>query len=137
MRSHYKTKQREAILAYIASLGDGHVTAAQIIAHFEKGDTPIGRTTVYRHLERLTESGRVRRYAVDGTMGACFQYAETAEQCQTHMHVKCDGCGRLFHLHCDMLDTLRRHFSQDHAFRVNAIKTVVYGRCENCLRGVQ
>ncbi|MDR0469469.1 MAG: transcriptional repressor, partial [Peptococcaceae bacterium] len=58
----YHTKQQEAIMRYLVSLNGSHCTAAQIIGYFDQAETPIGRTTVYRHLDQLTESGKIRRY---------------------------------------------------------------------------
>ena len=128
----YKTKQREAILSYIASLGGAHVTAAQIAGHFEGQPVSIGRTTIYRHLEKLTESGKLRKFITDGVSGACYQFTEHQEDCHSHLHLKCESCGVLQHLECDSLGDLRRHILSDHAFEVNALKTVLYGTCERC-----
>ena len=131
---NYNTKQRETILGYILSLGGAHVTAAQIVSHFEKRAVPIGRATVYRHLDRLTESGKLRRYTTDGISGACYQYA--GERCGPHFHLKCESCGELLHLECETLSGLERHVFDKHAFQVNTMKTVLYGRCGGCIQKV-
>ncbi|MDR1664250.1 MAG: transcriptional repressor, partial [Clostridiales bacterium] len=124
--SNYNTKQREVILRYIASIAGEHVTAAQIVGHFAKENTPVGRTTVYRHLEKLTESGELRRYTTDGVSGACYQYAGGRE-CggSPHLHLKCEGCGELLHLKCSSLNDLERHVLDKHAFQINPLKTVL------------
>ena len=128
----YNTKQRGAVLAYIASLGGGHVTAAQIVEHFGKENTPIGRATVYRLLEKLTDSGELRKYTVDGVSGACFQAARADKSCNEHFHLKCEDCGGLFHLQCDTLRKISRHIMNEHTFEINAMKTVLYGKCSQC-----
>ncbi|MCL2678363.1 MAG: transcriptional repressor [Clostridiales bacterium] len=130
----YKTKQRNAVLSYIISLEDAHVTAAQIAEHFGKSSLPIGRATIYRHLDKLTECGKLRRYTVDGVSGACYQHIEDAAGCRTHLHLKCEICGELQHLPCETLTEIQRHVFDNHAFEVNALKTVLYGRCGNCLQ---
>jgi len=131
---NYKTKQREAVLGYIMSLGGSHVTAAQIIRHFDDNGARIGRTTVYRHLDRLTEGGRLRRFVTDGVSGSCYQYAGDETRNDTSLHLKCEGCGGLAHLSCEALDALERHVSDEHAFRINSAKTVLYGVCGECQR---
>ena len=131
---NYKTKQRQAILSYIVSLDGTHVTAAQIAAHFEKEAAPIGKTTIYRHLDKLTESGVLRRYVTDGISGACYQYVGSGEDCGVHLHLKCEDCGELLHLECEALSDLERHISANHAFQVNTMKTVLYGKCDDCLQ---
>jgi len=130
----YNTKQREAILEFIISLDGAHVTAAQIAMHFEKKAAPVGRTTIYRHLDKLTEDGTLRRYVTDGLSGACYQYVENDKNNDACLHLKCDSCGELMHLECDALDELEHHISTKHAFQVNIMKTVLYGRCEDCLQ---
>ena len=84
--TNYKTRQLEAVFNFVRSHKDAHVTAAQIVAHFEKNELPIGRTTVYRNLDKLTESGKIRRYITDGISGACYQYVED-ENCHSHFHL--------------------------------------------------
>ena len=128
----YKTKQSEVILDYIVSLNGAHVTAAQIVEHFEKEGISVGRTTIYRHLDKLSESGKLYRYTTDGVSGACYQYAGDTENCDTHIHLKCEGCGELLHLECDKLNEIQRHVYNEHAFQVNTLKTVLYGKCGAC-----
>ena len=132
--SSYNTKQGEAVLSYIASLQGKHVTVEQIAAHFEKEEINIGVTTIYRHLDKLVAGGEVRKYIIDGVAGACYQYAaDEPEPDRDHFHLKCESCGQLFHLQCDMLDELARHVAQEHDFQINPMKTVFYGKCEACL----
>ena len=129
---NYDTRQRKAIVDYIASLEGAHVTAAQIAEHFGQGDVAIGRTTIYRHLDKLVQSGQVRRYTTDGIAGACYQYVGDSESCNAHIHLKCDGCGGLFHSISDDLDDIQRYVSDKYAFQINNLKTVLYGECESC-----
>ena len=130
--SIYHTRQRDAVLSYIASLGGTHVTATQIAEHFAALETPIGRTTIYRQLDKLTASGEIRRFITDGISGACYQLADRAAHCETHLHLKCDDCGKLEHLDCDALEEMHHHVQAEHAFLVNSIKTVLYGKCASC-----
>jgi len=132
----YNTKQREAILNYISSLEKTHVTAAQITRHFKKEAVPIGRATIYRHLDKLTENGNLRRYVTDGLSGACYQYVGSEDNDDVHLHLKCESCGELLHLECDALDDLERHVLDKYAFQVNVTKTVLYGICDDCLHKV-
>jgi Fur family ferric uptake transcriptional regulator len=130
--ANYQTKQRQEILQYIISLEGAHVTAAQIAHYFASNALPIGRTTVYRQLGKMTANGQVRRYTTDGISGACYQYMSNHEDCQFHAHLKCEGCGALQHLECDQLSEIQQHFSASHAFIVDPLKTVFYGKCGEC-----
>jgi Fur family ferric uptake transcriptional regulator len=130
---NYHTKQQAALLAYIASLRGSHITAAQIAKHFENQAVPVGRTTVYRHLGKLVESGKVRKYTIDSVTGACYQFIGPEDDQRTLLHLKCDDCGKLFHSDCELFDQMRQHFYDEHIFQINRAKTVLYGRCEACL----
>ena len=131
---NYNTKQHKAILAYIASLDGGHVTAAQIVKHFLNEGVYISRPTVYRHLNKLTESGILRKYTTDGISGACYQYVNDGEEYQSQLHLKCEGCGKLQHLDCEAFSEMQRHVFDEHTFEVNILRTVLYGKCGDCLR---
>lgn len=130
----YRTKQRQMILDYLSGTGDGHITVAEIQAHFKLCGTHIGTATVYRHLEKFILDGLVRKYHMDGVNGACFQYIGKNEDCKSHVHFKCVDCGALQCIDCDRLDELRTHFSEEHGFRVDSARTVFYGKCAECLK---
>lgn len=132
--ANYNTRQREAILEYLRSLKGTHITAAQIVGHFQKERVKIGRPTVYRHLDSFVESGQVRKYTTDGVTGACYQFTGNTEGCHEHFHLKCEDCGVLLHLECDLLGDIEQHVLEEHAFKLNALKTVFYGKCKTCLQ---
>lgn len=131
-RSAYNTRQGKRILDFLAGLGDSHVTVNQIVQHFRKEEPAIGQTTVYRHLEKLYNGGLIRRYALDEG-SACYQFVENDTPCQEHFHLKCEICGELIHLECEVLGEIQKHVLRQHCFQINALKTVFYGRCKNCL----
>lgn len=137
MRSHeYNTKQSNAIVEYLYGARDTHMTAAAIVRHFSaEAAEHIGRTTIYRHLERLTRDGVLRKYAAPGLSGACYQYA--AGDCgagiaNEHYHLKCERCGTLLHLECDELPAVREHILSEHNFLLDTKRTVFYGVCNDC-----
>lgn len=131
-QSGYKTKQREAILKYLVDNSDSHVTVCQIADYLSSNGSHVGVTTIYRHLEKLLEQGIVRKYTVDGSTGACFQYVQENSRCREHFHLKCEKCGCLIHLECSHLDELYEHIYDDHGFKINPFRTVFYGICRKC-----
>ena len=131
MSNGYKTKQKDAVLKYMIDHKDTHVTVNQISDNFAQHGTPVGVTTIYRHLEKLLEEGFIRKYTVDGAPGACFQYAED-QQCREHFHLMCEKCGCLIHLECSHLSELAEHIFYEHGFQINPFRTVFYGKCKKC-----
>ena len=70
----YKTRQREEIAAYLASIPGKHVTAGDVCAHFQAQGSAIGAATVYRQLERMVRDGEVQKYIIDEQSSACFAW---------------------------------------------------------------
>ncbi|MDR1099915.1 MAG: transcriptional repressor [Treponema sp.] len=130
---NYATRQGKRILDYLESLGGRHVTVNEAARYFADEGAGIGQTTIYRHLEKLAGEGKIRKYVLSEGKSACYQYIEDDTKCREHFHLKCEICGTLIHLECDVLNKIRRHIFQEHRFRINALKTVFYGRCGNCI----
>ena len=124
----YNTKQKERVTAVLREAGGAHMTAEEIAAAL----SPIGLSTVYRQLDRLTEQGTVRRFFIGEGTSACYQYAGDAGNCRNHYHLKCSVCGTLLHVECEYLDEMASHVLEHHGFTVQAEKTVLYGVCADC-----
>lgn len=132
MARTYQTKQQETILQYLKENGHRHVTAAEIAAHLAAQRTPVGLTTVYRHLEKLVAAGKVQKFLTDGTACACFQYLPSDELAHAHFHLKCLQCGTLLHMQCSFIETLTAHIMEAHQFSMLPMKTTFYGTCAAC-----
>ena len=132
MKRVYNTRQRDGIMKAIESFGGEHFTAADVVKRLSCDGNIIGQATVYRAIERLAESGALRKYVVDGTTAACYQVSESHSSCSEHFHLKCAVCGRLIHVECDELTKIALHIASDHGFSVDFSKTVFYGVCDGC-----
>ncbi|MBQ9766364.1 MAG: transcriptional repressor [Lachnospiraceae bacterium] len=128
----YKTKQREMILELLKNNSDKHLTAEDVIGYLKEQETPVGKATVYRYLERLEEQGIIRKYLMPEGKGACYQYSGDTRECHRHYHFKCEKCGKLFHVQCEYLDGISKHVYGEHGFTIDSSKTVYYGICRNC-----
>lgn len=137
MKAKYKTRQREELLAFLASTPGRHFTAADICNHFKEVDIPIGTTTVYRQMEKFVDQGIVKKYIIDGNSPACFEYigdGQSGDQDRS-FHCKCGKCGDVIHLRCRELSAVvEDHLKEHHGFDVDLARTVFYGLCENCMK---
>ncbi|MBE6836328.1 MAG: transcriptional repressor [Ruminococcaceae bacterium] len=129
----YNTKQQDAILSVLKSTKGKHITADEIYLKLIHQGKAVGKTTIYRHLEKLTADGTVRRFATGDNSGACYQLSSS--HCNEHYHLKCSECGKLIHVECDFLDELAKHLMTDHSFELDKCKTVLYGKCKDCREG--
>ena len=132
----YRTKQREILLEYLRRIPGVHITVKDACEYFEEQGTAIGQTTVYRQLERMVDEGLVNKYIIDGVGSACFEYVADEEPCDKEacFHCKCEKCGKLIHLHCEELAEIQTHLLEEHSFRMDPLRTVFYGICEECSR---
>ncbi len=125
----YKTKQSEIVLSYLKENSDSHLTANAIAMALSSQN--VGKTTVYRHLEKLCRDGAVRKYILEEGDSACYQYIGDST-CHSHFHLKCLNCNKLLHLECDHLSEIETHINAHHNFKVDSSRTVFYGICEEC-----
>lgn len=133
MERKYKTKQRNSIIEYLKINKDKHITADKIIEHFKATENPIGKSTVYRCLDNLVSENVLRKYVISERDGACFQYVENHDNCVNHYHMKCTECGKLLHLECNEITELQEHILNQHNFKIDICKTVLYGLCSDCM----
>lgn len=129
--SGYRTKQRVFVEGILRKNAGRHLTVDEIVDMLSLCGTPVGRTTVYRCLEKLIEEGSVQKYVASSGESACYQYL-TDDCCHEHFHLKCTGCGKLIHIECGHIAELSEHIACEHGFKVDKLKTVLYGICEEC-----
>ena len=134
-RATYRTKQREILLDFLQTVAGEHITASDVCDYFKEQGAPIGQSTVYRQLEKLVDEGVVNKYIIDGNSPACFEYVGMASHgdAEVCFHCKCEKCGKLIHLHCDELEEIQVHLYEEHRFKLNPMRTVFYGLCEQCI----
>ena len=116
------------------SVQGSHVTVNEICEYFKNQGISMGTTTVYRHLEKMVREGVVAKYVVDGTSSACFEYTGEKKQDSQPVcyHCKCEKCGKLIHLQCEEVESLKQHMMEHHNFEMDALRTVFYGICSEC-----
>lgn len=133
-RTRYKTKQRELLLDYFETVPGIHVTANDVWEYFKTHEAEIGKATVYRQLEKLVDDGVIKKYVIDSSSAACFEYTgpDDGKDAGACIHCKCEKCGKLFHFRCDRMDEIQACLLEEHMFRIDHMRTVFYGLCENC-----
>lgn len=128
----YNTKQKKLIEKVLTKNAEMQFTCEDVAQLLKEQNTPVGKTTVYRYLENLTKTGRVRKsQSLDGK-GYVYQYISDGLDCEEHLHLRCTCCGKLFHLGCDFMSGVGEHIRMHHNFVIDNTKTVIYGLCENC-----
>lgn len=132
----YQTKQGAEIAALLQQYAEAHLTVEDIVRLLQERGCQVGKTTVYRHLDKLVAAGQVRKYFADSENGACYQYAaDCPADVPAHYHLKCTVCDALLHVSCDYLDKIAAHMLKQHGFFLSAERTILYGICNTCQKG--
>jgi Fur family ferric uptake transcriptional regulator len=121
------TRQAAALVAALDNL-PGFCSAQQIHAELRRRGEHIGLTTVYRHLQVLSEEGSVDSIRDD--------HGETLyRQCGTsghHHHLTCRNCGRSVEVEGRAVEQWAERVAREAGF-VDVGHTVeLFGRCPDC-----
>lgn len=128
----YNTKQGKLVFDCFVNNNGVHLTIEDICSYLKENGTPVGKTTVYRQVQKLSDEGIITKYSIDNESASCYQY--TGENCKMHFHLKCTKCSKLFHAVCNHIESLEEHIFSHHGFKIDNSKTVFYGICQDCLR---
>ena len=130
-RGDYMTRGYFLVRDMLMKADGRHFFADDIYESLREKGERIGRTTVYRQLDRLVSEGYARR-TVGERGGSCYSYVK--DGCHEHYHMVCKECGRLAHLSCDHVEELFHHIKSEHGFEIDPGQTVLYGLCAACRR---
>lgn len=131
MAQRYNTRQKQQISRALMACQLTPMTVDALYERLRSSGCAVGKTTVYRHLERMAEGGEVRKaQSPDGS--AVYQYVGDAAACERHLHCQCAVCGQLTHMDCALLCELTDHLLREHGFRLDAGRTVLMGTCDKC-----
>lgn len=130
----YKTEGRKKIMDILRQSGGVPLSVPQIEGKLQEGGSPLNKTTIYRYLDKLEDSGDVVKYAGDEGRKALFQLVDRKHRCDQHLHLKCVECGALLHLDGPTMSTLAEQVYTEHGFMIQCRNSVIYGLCQECLK---
>ncbi|MDO5114573.1 MAG: transcriptional repressor [Synergistaceae bacterium] len=126
-RGRYKTKHHDSVMEILSESPARCFTVDELCELLNKEGRRIGRTTVYRQLERMAAEGEAMKYISEKGESASYRFGGGG--CRLHLHLKCLDCGGLIHLDCSVAEDFSAHLSEHHAFLLDPSKTVIYGHC--------
>ncbi len=119
------TPPRLAVLEVIQHKGE-HLNPNAILEEAKAIHPALGRATVYRTLELLTELGIVRPIYV-GEVGPTYIRAEGG-----HHHLVCSHCGRVVEFDQCTADEMARDLGERFGFDIKSHLLEFYGVCTEC-----
>ncbi len=126
----YNTVGKRLLIEFLARNAERTFTVDELFEALTESGASIGKSSLYRLLEKLVTDGAVRKFK-ESEKSAEFQYLGD-EECYHHLHLKCESCGKLVHLKCRRSSRLLAHIFTEHGFSIDSKKSVLYGKCEDC-----
>lgn len=126
----YSTEQRKILLAFFEENPDRQFAIEDIAEQLcEKAN--ISPSSIYRNINDMVKDGSVARFPAQKSQQFLYQYIG-GDACKSHIHMKCESCGQLFHLDDDSMQGILSSVKNTKGFSIDLKKTILYGSCENC-----
>lgn len=121
------THARSVVLQAIDDLG-GHITSSDVLDRVGELDESIGRASVFRTLDVLTQIGIIRPTYIDTSQTPTYVMLPGGH----HHHVICTNCNRVIEFsECD-LSGLERRLEEQFGVSIDGHLLEFYGVCEGC-----
>ena len=130
--STYNTAGKRRLLAFLSENANRQFTVEEIYDEMKGAGINVGKSSLYRILDSFCESGVIRKFKKNGLDSSLFQFIGDDTECGHHLHLKCEGCGKLVHLECHHSEMLVEHIVDEHGFTIDNKKSVLWGKCSRC-----
>ncbi len=111
----------------VLARADRHMTVEQIARHVAKEHQGVNLASIYRALSLFAALGLARETRL-GTGGVRWELAHTDNQ----FHLVCSGCGSVEHHGGALVEGIKDHLENEHAFVVADVQLAVSGFCSGC-----
>jgi Fur family ferric uptake transcriptional regulator len=119
------TPQRRLILDIIHHTQE-HLTADEILRYVQSRAPGVNKSTVYRTLEILEETGCVFKSEVDGRF--IYHHAQEGH----HHHLICQSCGKSIDCEEDLFLPIKTAIDKKYGFQAELHHMIIRGLCQDC-----
>ena len=124
----YNTHQRKALIDFLQSNSEKAFTIDEIVNRMSNNE--ISQSTAYRLMTKLVEDGLVHRSVKGNTRSFIYQYISD-KKCDGHLHMKCTGCGKVYHLDSGITAHIQNDIKNNTHFEIDS-HTILLGKCDTC-----
>jgi len=132
MKNVYRTKARDGIVSFLMKHPEQRFTAKEIFEAVNKLTEGINKTTIYRNLDRMCETGELLKFKEPNQDSWYYQYSSEHEHCDEHMHAQCSECGKIFHLEKPFASSFGKKVLSEYGIDIDPAQTVIIGKCNKC-----
>ena len=126
------TSQRMIVLDIMASRPGEHLTAEEIYDLAKENSPDIGLATIYRTVQVLLELHIINKVTFDDGFARYELNGDESISGHRHHHAICTGCGKVYSLESDLLDSLEEEVMEKLGFLVTNHEVKLYGLCSEC-----
>ena len=119
------TVQKDIVLEAVRSLAT-HSTADEVYEYIHKSYPNIGRGTVYRNLNILSEEGSIRKVGIPGGADR-FDFT-----CCEHYHITCIKCGSVCDVDMDAISDMMDKVKNSNGMEILGYDILFRGICPKC-----
>ncbi len=119
------TPQRRLIVDIIHD-AHHHLSAEEIIDQVQKRMPGVNKSTIYRTLDLLEQTGAV--YKSESNDRFIYHHAEEGH----HHHLVCGRCGKTVECSADLFGPIERSLVKRYGFSADFKHLVIEGLCQSC-----
>ncbi len=132
LQKSYHTKTTDLISQFIQTKEDCSFTAGELSSFLKEHGVVVNKTTIYRNLEKMTESGRLVKHKSMISDGFVYEAAEEENHCAEHIHFQCCKCGSVIHLSDKKTEEYLKNLSEELGLQINMNLSSLNGICQKC-----
>lgn len=124
----YRLTQARLTVLDVLESEHGHITSADVLEKVEGINPAIGRASVYRTLDLLTQLGIIRPTYIDTSLTPTYVMMHDGH----HHHVICTACKRFFEFDDCGLEALTQSLEETLDIHISGHLLEFYGLCAAC-----
>jgi Fur family ferric uptake transcriptional regulator len=128
IRGEKLTAPRRALIQHVFS-SHKHFDADELVAELHSTDAGVSRSTVYRTLRLLVESGLLREFRIANRAVYEHDFGYPS-----HDHIHCTQCDAIIEFRNEEIRKIRESVAREHGFRAEAHRLFIEGVCQPCQR---
>ena len=124
----YKLTNARLTVLQVIEDSAGHITSAEILDRVHAADSTIGRASVFRTLDLLTQLNIIRPVYIDSSATPCYVLLPEGH----HHHFVCTNCHRTIEIEDCGLEAIARRIEARLDVQLTGHLVEFYGVCAEC-----
>ncbi len=124
----YKLTNARVMVLQVLENSPGHITSADVLEWVHRMDDSIGRASVFRTLDLLTQLNIIRPTYIESSVTPHYVLLPDGH----HHHIVCTNCNRTIEFHDCELEQVKARLEARFNVQITGHLLEFFGRCETC-----